>query len=195
MFTRGSNSDEMFQNRGRKSNFLNALSKFTTSPIMCQGNVVHAPNVNFARRLANLWAYLLVSAKRWRSLKIFVNFTYFITYLGYRHPGWNIFVEVKYTWNGVVVAYGRSFHTGKVQSRRGRRTSIETFDDVRKMAELEKDFRPWFQLLIYEDVAFDEKFTVFGDQRLFRARSVNLREECFPSEIIHAKICGESHWS
>jgi len=66
-----------------------------------------------------------VSAKRLGSFKHILKFTYFITHLVCRHPGWNVCVVVKSVWNGVVLDFDRSFQTSKVQSRRGRRTSIE----------------------------------------------------------------------
>lgn len=124
-----------------------------------------------------------------------LKFTYFITHLVCRHPGWNVCVVVKSTWNGVVLDFDRSFHTGKVQSRRGRRTSIEHSTTFSKWQNWKKTSGLGFNFWFMRTLLFGEKFTVFRDQRLFRARSVNLREECFPSEIIHAKICGESHWS
>lgn len=50
-----------------------------------------------------------------------------------------------------------------------------------------------FDFCFIKDVAFVENYTAFEDRKLFRVFSVNVREECFPSEIIRAKISGENH--
>lgn len=85
-----------------------------------------------------------------------------------------------------------SFQTGEVQTHRGRRTLNIGHRSRRQNSRNTSGLS--FNFCVTRTLLFDEKYSVVGDQRLFRARSVaNVREECLLSEIIRAKNCGESH--